>query len=1084
MDLITRKQALMAGACIAFLLGGTPVQVFASNASVPVEASAPTQKVVGTVVDQSGDPIIGANVLVKGTQNGTITDFDGHFTIEVPKGATLVVSYIGYLQQEVKVTGDNLKIQLAEDSKSLEEVVVVGYGVQKKKLVTGATVQVKGDEIANRNTVSPLSALQNQSPGVNIVQTSGKPGAGFNVNIRGAGTNGNTTPLYVIDGVAGDINSLNPADIESVDVLKDAASCAIYGARAANGVILVTTKQGKSGKVSVSYDGSVGWQNMVKIPKQLNAKQYMEVMDLTRMNDGKEAHDWSKYIPADKLAAYQNGTDEGTNWLEMLRNKNAVTTNHALTLSGGSNYSKFGAGVGYQYQDGIIGGKLAPSDYSRFTIRLNSDHVLWRSGDRDVLTLGENIYFQHTTNRGIQIGNMYANAIYTMLHTAPIIPAYNSDGSLFTGDDATSNGWDLIGLNQYFGNPLNQILNSQNAMNKSRNLNFNATGYITISPIKGLTYKGLVYYKNSSSLWKGYDTKYFNNTNAQKTNDVLSENMSMGWNWGTTHTLNYKFDLSEHHFDVLVGTEYSREGNGMGESLGIQVANNMFENSWENAYPANFEGRTGNTTLTEGNNSPWGDHSILSYFGRLNYDYKETYMFSAIFRADGSSNFADGHRWGYFPSFSAGWVLSNEEFMESTKNYLDFLKIRASWGQNGNENISPFMYTATYLFGAYGNYSFNSDKEAGTAGGYPGDHLPNEVITWEHSEQLDLGFDARFLDNRLNVNFDYYQKKTEKLLLDRPITPILGAPYQWQNTGTVKNSGIELALSWNDKIGSDFNYNVGWNIATNKNEVTEVNNSMGYVEGGNALLSQGTTIMARMQEGEPLGYFYGYKTAGVIQNDADLQNYLAANCGGDASHSLQGSNIKAGDLKFVDTNGDGFINDKDKTNIGNPHPTVTMGLNLGFDYKGFDFSVSGYGAFGMQVAHSYRRFGDSQYDNWSTNVYNYWNGEGTGSGRYPILTAGTNVNMIQVSDIYVDDADYFRIQSLTVGYDFKKIWKSCPFQKLRLYFQAQNLLTITGYDGMDPEQGSSIATESWVTGVDISNYPSPRTFLFGVNVKF
>jgi outer membrane receptor protein involved in Fe transport len=362
--------------------------------------------------------------------------------------------------------------------------------------------------------------------------------------------------------------------------------------------------------------------------------------------------------------------------------------------------------------------------------------------------------------------------------------------------------------------------------------------------------------------------------------------------------------------------------------------------------------------------------------------------------------------------------------------------------------------------------------------------LPNPELKWETSEQFDLGFDARFLDNRLNVNFDYYQKKTKDLLIDVPVAAVLGGPSQGQNAGTIKNSGVELALSWNDKIGSDFNYNVGWNIATNKNEVTEVNNGSGYINGAEGLLSQGTTFMARMEEGEPLGYFYGYKTAGVIQNTTDLQNYLDANCGGDASHSLQGSNIKAGDLKFVDTNGDGFINDKDKTNIGNPHPTVTMGLNLGFDYKGLDFSISGYGAFGMQVAHSYRRFGDSQYDNWSTNVYNYWNGEGTGNGRYPILTAGTNTNMIQVSDLYVDDADYFRIQSLTVGYDFKKIWKSCPFQKLRLYFQAQNLLTITGYDGMDPEQGSSIATESWVTGVDISNYPSPRTFLFGVNVKF
>ncbi|MBR5765123.1 MAG: SusC/RagA family TonB-linked outer membrane protein, partial [Bacteroidaceae bacterium] len=495
----------------------------------------------------------------------------------------------------------------------------------------------------------------------------------------------------------------------------------------------------------------------------------------------------------------------------------------------------------------------------------------------------------------------------------------------------------------------------------------------------------------------------------------------------------------------------------------------------------------GNATLPYDGNTPWDDHSILSYFGRLNYDYKETYMFSAIFRADGSSNFADGHRWGYFPSFSAGWVLSNESFMEGTKDYLDFLKIRGSWGQNGNEGIGAYKYVASYSFGPYGQYSFNNDKNVGTTGGYPS-RLPNTELKWETSEQLDLGFDARFLDNRLNVNFDYYQKKTKDLLIDVPVTAVLGDKSQVQNAGTIKNSGVELALSWNDKLGTDFNYNVGWNIATNKNEVTEVNNGSGYINGAEGLLSQGTTFMARMEEGEPLGYFYGYKTAGVIQNTTDLQNYLDANCGGDASHSLQGSDIKTGikpgDLKFVDTNGDGFINDKDKTNIGNPHPTVTMGLNLGFDYKGLDFSISGYGAFGMQVAHSYRRFGDSQYDNWSTNVYNYWNGEGTGNGRYPILTAGTNTNMIQVSDLYVDDADYFRIQSLTVGYDFKKIWKSCPFQKLRLYFQAQNLFTITGYDGMDPEQGSSIAKESWVTGVDISNYPSPRTFLFGVNVKF
>ena len=477
------------------------------------------------------------------------------------------------------------------------------------------------------------------------------------------------------------------------------------------------------------------------------------------------------------------------------------------------------------------------------------------------------------------------------------------------------------------------------------------------------------------------------------------------------------------------------------------------------------------------------DHSVLSYFGRINYDWNETYMLSLILRADGSSNFAPDHRWGWFPSVSGGWVVTNEKFMQPTSSWLDFLKIRASWGQNGNEGIGAYKYAATYSFGAFGQYSFNSNKESGTTGGYPA-RMANSELTWETSEQLDLGFDARFLNQRLGVNFDYYVKKTKDLLLDVPISAVNGFATQMANAGSVKNTGVELALSWNDRIGKDFTYNVGWNIATNKNEVTEVNNGSGYINGAENLLSQGTTFMARMEEGKPLGYFWGYKTNGVLQNQADVDRYKATLKDGDAAYSLQGASLQPGDLWFVDNNGDGVINDADKTEIGNPHPDVTMGINFGVGYKGFDLSVSGYAALGQQVAHSYRRFGDGQYDNWSTNVYNYWHGEGTGNGRYPRLTAGTNTNMIQVSDIYVDDASYFRLQTLTVGYDFTKIWKNSPFQQLRLYFQAQNLFTITGYDGMDPEQGSSIANESWVTGVDICNYPQPRTFLVGVNVKF
>ena len=1083
-----RKTALLMSALALLGLG------YSSNANAagaPQEIQQATKKVSGTVVDAQG-PVIGASVVEKGTTNGTVTDFDGNFSLNVKEGATIVVSFIGYETQEIKVgSQNNYSITMKDDNAVLDEVVVVGYGVQKKKLVTGATIEVKGEDIANRNTISPLTALQNQSPGVNIVAASGKPGDGFKVNIRGAGTNGNTAPLYVVDGVVGDINSVNPADIERIDVLKDAASAAIYGARAANGVILITTKQGKSGKVTVNYDGNVGWSNLVKVPQQLNAKQYMDIMDMTIVNDGRSPHSWENFIDADLLEAYRNGSNPGTDWLELLRNKNAITTSHSLNVSGGSEMSKFSTGVGYQYQDGVIGGSIAPSNYRRFTMRLNSEHIIAKSSSgRDIITFGENVYYSHNQQKGIYIGNMYSNAIYSMLHNSPLIPVYNKDGELFDYDDLIAQGIHtdqypngMLSLNQYYGNPLNTLLHSAQANNKSRSHNLNATGYITISPLKGLTYKGLVYYKNWSSVWKGYEQTYRNNDNDQNTNDVLSENMGTGWNWGMTHTLNYVFDIKSHHVDVLAGTEYSREGNGMGDNLGAQVSGNVFKNMFSHAYPANFSGRDGSATLPYNSNLPSIDHSILSYFGRINYDFAEKYMFSAILRADGSSNFAEGHRWGVFPSFSAGWVISNEKFMEKASSWLSFLKIRGSWGQNGNEGIGAFKYSATYSFGPYGNYSFNNAKDVGAQGAYP-ERLSNEEITWETSEQLDLGFDARFIGGKLAMNFDYYVKKTKDLLLDVPVSAINGFAYVMDNAGTIKNSGIEVALNWNDNIGKDFTYNIGWNIATNKNEVTKVNNGSGYINGGEGLLSQGSTFMARFEEGHPLGYFWGYKTEGVMQNQGDVDAYLQRNCKGDANNSLQGTSIAPGDLMFVDTNGDGVITPDDKVELGDPHPDVTMGINLGCNFKGFDFSVSGYAALGQQVAHSYRRFGDSQYDNWSTNVYNYWHGEGTGNGRYPILKPGTSSNMIQVSDIYVDDADYFRLQTMTLGYDFAKLFKSFPLQQLRVYFQAQNLFTITKYDGMEPEQGNSIASESWVTGTDISNYPQPRTFLVGVNVKF
>ncbi len=1083
MDLKFRKTALMMGACLAMGSAYSP-KAFATLPNQTVQAVNQSKKVTGHVVDADG-PIIGASVFEKGNpKNGAITDLDGNFEVNVPEGATLVISYIGYKTQEVVVGNQSsVNITLATDAKSLDDVVVVGYGVQKKKLVTGATVEVKGDDVQKLNTTQVLGALQSQTPGVNIQAASGQPGDGFKVSIRGVGSNLNSTPLYIIDGVPGDINNLNPADIERIDVLKDAASSAIYGSAAANGVILVTTKQGKAGKIQISYDGNVGWQNVYKLPQMLTAKQYMNVMDMVRRNSGADPYDWSRFIDADLLEAYNNGTNPGTNWVDAIRNKNAVTTSHALNITGGSDRSKFSVGTGYQYQDGVFGNE-AKSDYRRFTFRINSEHVAIRSDKGfDVLKVGENVYFSHKQNQGIQIGNQYSNVLSTMLRANPCIPIYDKEGNYFDWNDIQASGTEgWQNYNSYSLNPVYQMVNGQSANNKSVSYNLNAIGFVEIQPIKGLTYRGQLNYNHSSYSWRCYlpvFTANMTNADGFRTQDKATNQVGLGWGWSTTNTLNYKFDVKKHDFDILFGTEYGQSKPDMGFSLSATASNSIF-GDLAHAYMTYMK----NNNAASVSGTPYDDVRSMSYFGRVNYNYDEKYMFTAILRADGNSKFAPGHRWGYFPSFSAGWVVSSEKWMEKAHNWLDYLKLRAGWGQNGNVSISNFQWQATFAYDDYAHYSFGSNKD-GYTNGVSISRLANDDLTWETSEQWDLGIDARFLRSRLRFTFDWYNKKTKDLLVNVPIDPTTGKDYMTANAGTVENKGVEIALNWNDRIGNDFQYNIGWNIAYNHNEVTKVNSDKDYNEGGSDLLAQNTGYMARFQKGHPIGYFYGYKTEGVMQNLADVQAYLDKNCDGKAENSLQGKSIKPGDLKFVDTNGDGVINADDKTDLGNPHPDVTMGINLGASWRGFDISVTGYGAFGQQVARSYRKFTDGEYENYTTEVYSYWTGEGT-SNKYPLI-ARMNVgpNWQQISDIYIENASYFRLQNLTVGYDFTKVWKSSPFQQLRLYFAAQNLFTITGYKGMDPENGIALnGSEPWVTGVDVGNYPQPRTYMIGVNVKF
>lgn len=1083
MNLKIKKNALVASACMAFLLGGAP-QVWAADFDSVTAAQQQTKKITGTILDQAGIPVIGANVLEKGTSNGTITNLDGKFTLNVKPGATLHISYIGYKVEEITVgSAQNYQITLKEDTERLDEVVVVGYGIQKKKLVTGATVEVKGEDIAKLNTTQALGALQSQTPGVNIQANSGQPGDGFKISIRGAGTNGNTAPLYIIDGVAGDINNLNPADIERIDVLKDAASCAIYGSAAANGVILVTTKQGKEGKLQISYDANIGISNVYRLPQMLTAKQYMEVQDVMQFNTGAPLWNWSDYLDEDLLAAYQSGANPGTNWVEAIRNKDAITTSHALNLTGGTDRSKISLGAGYQYQDGVFG-NVVKSDYRRFTFRINSEHILYRnSKGMDVVKVGETMYYSHKQSQGIQIGNQYSNALSTMLRANPLVPMYNADGEYFGWEDIKNSGTKgLQNYNQYTVNPILVLVNSQNAANKSVNHGFNLSGYLEIQPIKNLIYRGQVNYNQSTWSWRSFLPVFTANAltaDGFRSESQATNQLGTGWGWSTTNTLNYRFDIEDHNFDILLGTEYGESRPDYGFSLSATASNAIFDDL-RHAY---MDYMKNNASATVGG-SPYGDSRSFSYFGRLNYNWKETYMLSAIMRADGNSKFAPGQRWGYFPSVSAGWVISNEAFMEDLQGKIDFLKLRAGWGQNGNAgSVGNFQWQGTFQFGPYGNYSFNSNKDGYTSGAYPS-RLENLDLTWETSEQMNIGLDARFLNSRLNFTFDYYQKKTKDLLVQVPIDASTGFSTMWSNAGTVKNEGFEVALAWHDQIGKDFNYNIGWNMAYNKNKVTEVNSSQKYNNGGNDLLSQGTGVIARFEEGHPIGYFWGYKTDGVIQNEQDLAAYKSTLLNGDPANSRQGSSLQVGDLKFVDVNGDGILNDNDKTNLGNPHPDVTMGINLVASYKGFDFNVTGFAALGQEVARSYRKFADGAQENFTTEVYDYWNGEGT-SNKYPrFARMNVGANWQTISDIYIEDASYFRLQNLTLGYDFKYLWKNCPFPQLRLYVAAQNLFTITGYKGMDPENGKAIGSESWVTGVDVGNYPQPRTFLVGVNVKF
>nr|WP_320023592.1 TonB-dependent receptor [uncultured Draconibacterium sp.] len=1050
------------------------------------------------VVTSSEDnqPLPGVTITVEGTTNGTVTDFDGIYELNVPSDASLVYSYIGMKPQIISVEGrTEINVQLAPDLFNVDEVVVVGYGVQKKALVTGANANVKGEQLAELNTSNAMEALQGMASGVNITRNNGAPGAGTKVTIRGAGTIGNASPLYIVDGVSvGNIDYLSPSDIESIDVLKDAASAAIYGSRAANGVILVTTKKGTAGAEPViTYDGYYGVQNIYKKLPVLNAQEYMFIMDEARSNDRSALFDWQDKIVNGNTFLNSNfpgglGTEygqyvwdklqsgwEGTNWIDEMTQDNAPVQSHSINITGASDDITYSAGFSYFDQTGLLGGEITDAGYKRMTARLNTNFILKRrANDKKLLSVGENFTYTNTENRSVATGNIYWNDLHNALVKSPLSPLF--------WDNENINHWTsgysptLEGISMGDHNPIAQMYYRHNN-NWSKGNTFVGNVYGELEPIDNLIFRSSF----GIDAWFGHSRSYSETykfaTQYQNTTDGTQMDMYRGVNFTWTNTVAYNFSINDDHkFSALVGTEMLK--NELNLNVGGSKNNTLFGDA-EHAYLDNTNNPKEVTDI-----DTWGaDYAaqgggLMSYMGRMSYNYKEKYMADFTMRADGSSNFAKGNRWGYFPSVSAGWNFSEEDFMGDF-TLLNYGKLRASWGQNGNQNIDNFIYSSNIAYKDQGYY-FGPNKNVPQQAAIPA-NVPNPDVTWETSEQLNFGVDTRWLDSRLGITADWYKKTTKDWLVVAPILGTFGAGAPYINGGDIENTGFEFSLSWSDRI-SDFKYGATLTGAYNKNKVTKLANAEGIITGSEHVLSQGTSYISRVEVGQPIGFFYGFKADGLFQNQDEVDAYVNAEGAPIVIEAEPDTPRQPGDVRFVDQNGDGVINDNDKVMLGKPTPDFEIGIQLNAEYKGFYVNTTLSGKFGLQVMQSYRSFADQLNQNYTTQIFGRWHGEGT-SNRIPRLTYATTANTQLISDIYMHDADYLRINNLTFGYRFDKLLTDIEWMKAAsVYVSVNNLHTFTKYDGMDPEVG--YAPDSWASGVDLGLYPLPRTVMFGVNVTF
>ena len=1008
----------------------------------------------GTVLDDLGEGLPGATVKEKAnSNNGTLTDIDGHFTLKVEKGATLVISFMGFNTQEVEAK-DGMTVTMGENVAQMNELVVTGYQVQRKADLTGAVSVVSVDELAKQNENNPIKAMQGRVPGMNI-SADGNPSGAATVRIRGIGTLNNNDPLYIIDGVptkAG-MHELNGNDIESIQVLKDAASASIYGSRAANGVVIITTKRGKEGKVKIDFDASVAVQTYANRMEVLNAKQFGQVMWQGYVNDGLDPnmnglgyhYDWtynqqgvpvlngitmSKYLDA---AGTTPAAD--TDWFDQTT-RTGVVQKYDVSLSNGSEKGSSFFSLGYYKNLGII----KDSDFSRFSARMNSDYKLLKINDRDIITVGEHF----TVNRTSEV-QAPGGFLENVLQFNPSLPVYTTDGS-FAGP---------VGGYPDRENPLARL--SRNADNRYTYWRMFGDAFININPFKNFNIKstfGLDYAQKKQRIFTYPITE---GTVANSTNAV--EPKQEHWTkWMWNAVASYSFEAGKHHVDALAGVELNREDDSWFSGKAYDFAVLTPSYMWPDAAVGEAEAYGGA-----------GGFSLVSFFAKANYNFDNRYLASVTVRHDGSSRFGKNNRYGTFPSFSAGWRISLEKFMENV-GWLDDLKLRASWGRTGNQEIDNIarytLYVSNYGEAGFGGQSYGTSYDiAGTNGGqqlasgFKRNQLGNDNLKWETTTQTNIGFDFGLLRNALYGSFEWYYKKTTDILVYMPGIGVMGeGASQWINAGEMENKGIEFNVGYRGKVG-DFSYDLAGNIGTYRNKITKLPETLAAngTFGGNGVESV---------VGHPMGAQVGYVYDGIFKSQNEIDDHATQNGAG------------LGRIRWKDLNEDGIINEKDQKWIYSPVPDFTWGLNVYLQYKDWDFTMFWQGVQGVDVISDLKR----ETDLWSgLNISNLnkgqrlldaWNPANNGS-NIPAISVMDNNNEKRVSSYFVENGSFAKLRTVQLGYNLpSKALERIHMQRLRLYLSAQNLFTIKSksFTGVDPENANF-------------GYPIPVNVTFGINVS-